>query len=80
MTKGEAPMSALFKTPTPPTPLPPPPMPDPYNPAALEAAKAQAALRAGRSSTVLTTAANRGGPPAPGGVSAPYSGRSLGGS
>jgi hypothetical protein len=73
-------MSALFKTPTPPTPLPPPTMPDPYNPAALEAAKAQAALRAGRSSTVLTTPANRGGPPAASGVSTPYSGRSLGGS
>jgi hypothetical protein len=55
-------------------------MPDPYNPAALEAAKAQAALRAGRSSTILTTAANRGGQAAAGGVSAPYSGRSLGGS
>jgi hypothetical protein len=75
-------MSALFKAPAmppPPTPLAPPPMPDPYNPAALEAAKAQAALRAGRSSTILTTAANRGGPPAASGVSAPYSGRSLGG-
>lgn len=73
-------MSALFKTPAPPTPLPPPPMPDPYNPAALEAAKAQAALRAGRSSTILTTAANRGAASVAGGVSAPYGGRSLGGS
>jgi hypothetical protein len=73
-------MSALFKTPAPPTPLPPPTMPDPYNPAALEAAKAQAALRAGRSSTILTTAANRGSTPAASGVSAPYGGRSLGGS
>jgi hypothetical protein len=54
-------------------------MPDPYNPAALEAAKAQAALRAGRSSTVLTTAANRGGQPAASGVTAPNSGRTLGG-
>jgi hypothetical protein len=54
-------------------------MPDPYNPAALEAAKAQAALRAGRSSTILTTAANRGGQTAASGVSVPYGGRSLGG-
>jgi hypothetical protein len=75
-------MTALFKAPTipsPPTPLPPPPMPDPYNPAALEAAKTQAALRAGRSSTILTTAANRGGQSAASAVSVPYSGRSLGG-
>jgi len=54
-------------------------MPDPFNPATMEAAKAQAASRAGRSSTILTTAANRGGQAAPGGVSAPYGGRSLGG-
>jgi len=54
-------------------------MPDPFNPATMEAAKAQAAARAGRSSTILTTAANRGGQAAPGGVSAPYGGRSLGG-
>jgi hypothetical protein len=54
-------------------------MPDPFNPAALEAAKAQAATRAGRSSTVLTTVANRGGRAAATGVSAPYSGTSLGG-
>jgi hypothetical protein len=76
-------MTALFKAPTippPPAPLPPPPMPDPYNPAALEAAKAQAALRAGRSSTILSTAASRGGQAAASGVSAPYTGRSLGGS
>jgi hypothetical protein len=76
-------MTALFKAPTippPPTPLPPPTMPDPYSPAALEAAKAQAAARAGRSSTILTTAANRGGQAAASGVGAPYSGRSLGGS
>ena len=72
-------MSALFKTPTPPTPLPPPTMPDPYNPAALEAAKLQAAARAGRSSTIHTTAGNRGGPPAASGVGAPYGGTSLGG-
>ena len=77
-------MSALFKTPTinmppPPAPLPPPPMPDPFNPAAMEAAKALAAARAGRSSTILTTAANRVGQAAGGGVSVPYSGRSLGG-
>jgi hypothetical protein len=71
-------MSALFKAPTvnvpPPTPVAPPPMPDPYSPAALEAAKAQAAMRAGRSSTVLTTAANQGN-----GVAAPYGGKALGG-
>jgi hypothetical protein len=76
-------MTALFKAPTippPPAPLPPPPMPDPYNPAALEAAKAQAALRAGRSSTILSTAASRSGQAAASGVSAPYTGRSLGGS
>jgi hypothetical protein len=76
-------MSNLFKAPAippPPTPLPPPPMPDPYNPATLEAAKAQAAARAGRSSTILTTAANRGSPGAASGVGAPYSGTSLGGS
>lgn len=80
----EKPLSALFKPPSinippPPAPLPPPPMPDPFSPAAMEAAKAQAAARAGRSSTILTTAANRGGQPTTGGVSAPYSGRSLGG-
>jgi hypothetical protein len=77
-------LSSLFKPPTinippPPTPLPPPPMPDPFNPAAMEAAKAQAAARAGRSSTILTTAANRGAQPLAGGVGVPYSGRSLGG-
>jgi hypothetical protein len=77
-------MSALFKAPTvnmppPPAPVPPPPMPDPYNPAAMEAAKAQAAARAGRSSTILTTAANRGAQAATGGASVPYSGTSLGG-
>ena len=79
-------MSSLFKPPTinippppaPPAPLPPPPMPDPFNPAAMEAAKAQAAARAGRSSTILTTAANRGVQTATGGASVPYSGRSLG--
>jgi hypothetical protein len=73
-------MSSLFKAPTvnipPPTPTPPPPMPDPYNPAAMEAAKVQAAQRAGRSATILTTAANRG-PAAIGSV--PYSGTTLGG-
>jgi len=76
-------MSALFKPPSinippPPAPLPPPPMPDPFNPAAMEAAKAQAAARAGRSSTILSTAANRGTQPAVG-SSVPYGGRSLGG-
>ena len=54
-------------------------MPDPFNPATMEAAKALAAARAGRSSTILTTAANRGGQAAAGGVSVPYSARSLGG-
>jgi hypothetical protein len=54
-------------------------MPDPFNPSAMEAAKAQAAARAGRSSTILTTAANRGVQPAAGNAGVPYSGRSLGG-
>jgi hypothetical protein len=72
-------MSSLFKAPTinippPPAPLPPPPMPDPFNPAAQEAAKVQAAARAGRTATVLTTAANRGTA-----GSVPYSGKTLGG-
>lgn len=77
-------MSSLFKAPTvnippPPAPLPPPPMPDPYNPAAMEAAKVQAAARAGRTSTILTTATNRGvQPAAPGGAGVPYSGNTLG--
>jgi hypothetical protein len=77
-------MSSLFKTPTvnippPPAPLPPPPMPDPYNPAALEAAKAQAAARAGRTSTILTTSANRGAQPGTAvGAGVPYSGNTLG--
>jgi hypothetical protein len=75
-------MSALFKPPTvnipappAPTPIPPPPMPDPFNPAAQEAAKMQAATRAGRSATILTNAANRGAAS----VGVPYSGRTLGG-
>jgi len=77
-------MSSLFKAPTinippPPTPAPPPPMPDPYNPAAQEAARVQAAARAGRTSTVLTTTANRGAQVGAGGASVPYSGKSLGG-
>jgi hypothetical protein len=54
-------------------------MPDPFNPAAMEAAKAQAAARAGRSSTILTTAANRGAQAAAGSAGVPYSGKSLGG-
>jgi hypothetical protein len=54
-------------------------MPDPYNPAALEAAKAQAAARAGRTSTILTTASNRGAQPgAATGAGVPYSGNTLG--
>jgi hypothetical protein len=76
-------MSALFKPPNinmppPPTPTPPPPMPDPYNPAAMEAAKMQAAARAGRTSTILSTAANRGTGVA-GGTGVPYGGTKLGG-
>jgi hypothetical protein len=54
-------------------------MPDPYNPAAQEAARMQAALRAGRSSTILTTAANRSPQVGVSGVGVPYSGKSLGG-
>jgi hypothetical protein len=77
-------MSSLFKAPTvnippPPVPAPPPPMPDPYNPAAMEAAKAQAAARTGRSSTILTTASNRGVQSASAPANVPYSGSSLGG-
>lgn len=72
-------MSALFKAPTvnipAPAPIAPPPMPDPYNPANMEAAKMQAAQRAGRSSTVLTTA-TRGQDAS---ATVPYSGRTLGG-
>jgi hypothetical protein len=84
MAKRRTTVTALFKPPSinippPPTPQPPPPMPDPFDPAAMETAKAQAAARAGRSSTILTTAANRGVPVAGGGGAAPYSGRSLGG-
>ncbi len=78
-------MSNLFKAPTvnipAPTPVAPPPMPDPYSPAAMEAAKTQAAERAGRSSTILTTAASRGATSAiAGGLGVPYGGRTLGGS
>jgi len=54
-------------------------MADPFNPAAMEAAKAQAAARAGRSSTILTTAATRGAQAATSGAGVPYSGKSLGG-
>lgn len=74
-------MSALFKTPsvpTPPAPIPPPPMPDPMSPSALNAAKTQAAARAGRSSTVLSQAGNRG-TLAQGAVGVPYAGAVLGG-
>lgn len=62
-------MSGLFKSPAPaaapapPTPAPPPTMPDPFAPAALEARRLQmqrAAGSAGRSSTILSTAASRG--------------------
>ncbi len=80
-------MGSLFKAPTvnippPPTPIPPPPMPDPFSPAAMNAAKTQAALRAGRSSTMLTQAARGGGAGTgtlAGGAAVPYAGRTLGG-
>jgi len=75
-------MTALFsKPPTPPPPpaaIPPPPMPDPFNPAAMAAAKMATATRAGRSSTVLSQAGNRG-TLASGSVGVPYSGATLGG-
>lgn len=48
--------------PTPPTPTPPPSMPDPNSPenlAAAQTAQMRAQSRAGRSSTILTTAASR---------------------
>ena len=76
-------MSALFKAPTlnipPPTPATPPTMPDPYSPAAMEAARAQAAARPGRSSTMLTTASNRNSASPDAGVTASYGGKTLGG-
>ncbi len=72
-------MSSLFKSPPPPpAPVPPPTMPDPMSPSALNAAKQQAAQRAGRSATVLSTAGNRG-TLAQGAVGVPYAGRTLGG-
>lgn len=76
-------MASLFKAPTvnippPPAPTPPPPMPDPFSPSALNAAKQQAAQRAGRSSTILSQAGNRG-TIAQGAVGVPYSGVTLGG-
>ena len=75
-------MSNLFKPPAappPPTPIAPPPMPDPFGPQAQAAARLaaeQAAARAGRSSSVLTTANQA---PATGGTSTPYAGTTLGG-
>jgi hypothetical protein len=78
-------MSSLFKAPTvnippAPAPLPPPTMPDPFSPSAMNAAKVQAAQRAGRSSTMLTQAARGGGTGTlAGGAGVPYSGRTLGG-
>jgi hypothetical protein len=75
-------MSNLFKPPavmSPPTPIAPPPMPDPYGAQAQAAARLaaeQAAARAGRSSTVLSTA-NQGS--AAGGAGVPYTGTTLGG-
>ena len=75
-------MGALFsKPPTPPpppAPIPPPPMPDPFSPSALNAAKAAAATRAGRSSTILSRAGDRG-TIASGAVGVPYAGATLGG-
>lgn len=74
-------MSALFKTPSippPPAPVPPPTMPDPFSPSALNAAKTQAAQRAGRSATILSSFGNRG-TLAQGAVGVPYSGATLGG-
>lgn len=76
-------MSSLFKAPTvnlpaPPAPLPPTPMPDPFSPSAMNAAKMQASQRAGRSSTILSQAGNRG-TLAAGGVGVPYGGATLGG-
>jgi hypothetical protein len=76
-------MSNLFKAPTvnipaPPAPLPPPPMPDPFSPSAMNAAKNAAAQRAGRSSTILSQAGNRG-TLAGGAVGVPYGGATLGG-
>lgn len=77
-------MSGLFKAPTinippPPAPIPPPPMPDPFSPSAMNAAKTQAAQRAGRSSTILSQAGNRGTLAAGGGAGVPYGGATLGG-
>lgn len=68
--------------PAPAAPIPPPQLPDPSNPAALDAARTAAAARAGRSSTILTNASNRGTIAAggsPGVGTAPYSGKTLGG-
>jgi hypothetical protein len=67
-------MGNLFKPsiPAPPPVAPPAPMPDPQSPAVLEAAKkaqTDALARAGRTSTILTAPANRGGD---------YTGRTLG--
>lgn len=62
-------MSSIFSkgggaqpTPVAPTPTPPPTMPDPFDPAGLAAqqkAREAAMNAAGRSSTILTTAASR---------------------
>jgi hypothetical protein len=74
-------MSGLFKTPTPPpapAPIPPPPMPDPFSPTAMNAARMKEATRAGRSSTILSQAGNRG-TLAQGAVGVPYAGATLGG-
>ena len=75
-------MTALFSKPptppTPPAPIPPPPMPDPFSPSALNASKLKEATRAGRSSTILSQAGNRG-TLASGAVGVPYAGATLGG-
>jgi len=68
--------------PAPPTPLPPPTMPDPMGPGAQEAARKaaqDAATRGGRSSTILTTVANRSRQTVAGGAQpgAPYSSPNL---
>jgi hypothetical protein len=69
--------------PTPPAVTPPPTMPDPFGPQSQEAARLAAAKAgaAGRSSTILTTAGNRGRSTFAGGAGAgsAYSNSTLGG-
>lgn len=83
-------MSGLFgggstPQPAPPTPQAPAPLPDSNSPAALQArrnAQNKLLAQAGRTSTILTTAANRGGQSrtiAGGGApGAPYTANTLG--